>query len=76
MAKPLYILLKNNNPNLILWEELNDKVFKELREVLINYQPLDMPMIRFFFAFFICKGREFPWAPAPRACRPSCPQQA
>lgn len=70
MAKPLYILLKNNNPNLILWEELNDKVFKELRVVL------DMPMTRFFFAFFICKGREFPWAPAPRACRPSCPQQA
>lgn len=42
MAKPLYVLL-NNNPNLILWEELNE----ELRHP--SYQ---IPPPLFFFPFY------------------------
>lgn len=51
MAKPLYVLL-NNNPNLILWEELNE----ELRHP--SYQIPPPPL--FFFLFIHEKEGKMP----------------
>ena len=36
MAKFLYVLLKNNDPDPSLWEEQDDTAFKALKESLIN----------------------------------------
>lgn len=36
MTKPLYVLLKNDSPDPILWEEWDDQTFKALKESLIN----------------------------------------
>lgn len=36
MAKYLYVLLKNDSPNPILWKEQNDIAFKALKESLIS----------------------------------------
>lgn len=43
MAKPLYVLLKNNSLDPILWEEQDDIGFKSLKESLINLPVLGHP---------------------------------
>lgn len=51
MAKPLYVLLKNDSPDPILWEEQDDIAFKALKVSLINPPVLGHPnyQIPFFF---------------------------
>ena len=56
MAKPLYVLL-NNNPNLILWEELNNITFKALKESLMNQPILGHSNYQIPFSFFVCEKK-------------------
>ena len=58
MAKPLYVLLKNNNSDPILWEEPGDTEFKALKESLMKLPALGHPnyQILFFFAVFEKEG--------------------
>ena len=52
MAKPLYVLLNNNNPDPFLWDELNDIDFKALKEDMMNPPALGHTHYRFPFSFF------------------------
>ena len=52
MAKPLYVLLNNNNPDLILWESWTTD-FKALKESLINPPALGNPNYQIIFFLFI-----------------------
>lgn len=52
MAKPLYVILKNNF-NSILWEEPNDIVFKALKESLKNTPALGHPTYQIPFFLFV-----------------------
>lgn len=61
LAKPLYILLKNDSPDPISWEEQDDIDFKALKESLINPLSFMHPIIRFLFSFGTCKERECVW---------------
>lgn len=56
MAKSLYVLLKNNNPNPILWEEPNDIAFKALKEDLMNPSALGHPNYQISFFLFVCEN--------------------
>lgn len=51
MAKPLYVLLRNDSPDPISWEEQDDMVFQDLKESFINPPSLGHPnyQIPFFF---------------------------
>ena len=56
MAKVLYVWLKNNDPNTILWEELDDTAFsKALKKTLINPPTLGHHNDWILFFLFVYK---------------------
>ena len=64
IAKPLYVLLKYNNPDLILWKEQDNIVFKALKESLMN--PPDNLIIPFSSLYMKRKGTPLGYSPTNR----------
>ena len=63
MAKPLYVLLNNNNPDPSLWEEPDEgcKLQCLKGEFDESTCPWASKLSEFLFPFCIFKGRECPW---------------
>ena len=55
MAKSLYVLLRNNKFIQILWEELDNIVFKALKKSLMNPLALGHPNYQIPFFLFVCE---------------------
>lgn len=53
MAKPFYVLLTNDSPDPISWEERGDMAFKTLKKSLINPPFLGHPNYQIPFFFFV-----------------------
>lgn len=53
MAKPLYVLLRNDSPDPISWEEQDDMAFKALKESLMNPPALGHPNHQIPFLNFV-----------------------
>lgn len=57
MTKPPYVVLKNDSPDPIPWEEWDEMVFKILKESLRNSPALGQPEGQIpFFLFVYEKG--------------------
>ena len=58
MARPLSVLLNNNNPGPILWEESENTAFKALKESLMNSPALGWVTTIIGCLFSFCIGKE------------------
>ena len=74
MAKRLYVLLKNNNPDPILWEKLDKIDFKALKESKGEFdEPTCLWTLQLsdsFFLFCVWKGKECAWGTHSKAWGP------
>lgn len=61
MANPLYVLLNNESPDTIFWEEQDDIAYKITKEV-IKPPILGTPILISFFLYVHEKEGGCPWA--------------
>lgn len=73
-GQTLYVLLKSNNPELILREEEDNMTFKTLKENSINPLALGYLNIRFPFLFLSMKKKAMPLGCSPQNLRTINPQ--
>lgn len=63
MEKPPHVVLNNNNPDSILWEELDDIKFKYLKESFMNPPDFGHPNYQISFLYIKRKGMTLKYLP-------------